>query len=147
MSVSVTVPGLNRVSVPSSVIHAVSTSLDCQRRPVRVLVTELLVEVPAVHLDMARLVEIGLAQRRRHGRDAFTRVQRDLAALAVLVTRRRAVADHEALEDDGTAADERGPSKLSLSVPATMDFSAIRELDEQPDSLTLCREARCGLSA
>jgi probable biosynthetic protein (TIGR04098 family) len=37
---------------------------------------------------------------------------------------------------------ERGPSKLSLSVPATMDFSQIRALDEQPDSLTLCRQAR-----
>ncbi len=37
---------------------------------------------------------------------------------------------------------ERGPSKLSLSIPATMDFSQIRELDEQPDSLDLCRQAK-----
>ena len=37
---------------------------------------------------------------------------------------------------------ERGPSKLSLSIPATMDFSRIRALDEQPDSLDLCRQAR-----
>jgi probable biosynthetic protein (TIGR04098 family) len=37
---------------------------------------------------------------------------------------------------------ERGPSKLSLSVPTTMDFTRIRALEEQPDSLTLCRQAR-----
>jgi probable biosynthetic protein (TIGR04098 family) len=37
---------------------------------------------------------------------------------------------------------ERGPSKLSLSIPATMDFSHIPALEEQPDSLDLCRQAR-----
>jgi probable biosynthetic protein (TIGR04098 family) len=37
---------------------------------------------------------------------------------------------------------ERGPSKLSISVPATMDFSRIPELPEPPDSLELCRDSR-----
>jgi len=37
---------------------------------------------------------------------------------------------------------ERGPSKLSLSVPANMNFSNIPELEVQPDSLDLCRRAR-----
>ena len=37
---------------------------------------------------------------------------------------------------------ERGPSKLSVSIPATLDYSKIRELDDQPDSLDLCRQAR-----
>jgi len=37
---------------------------------------------------------------------------------------------------------ERGPSKLSMSIPANMDFSRIAELPKQPDSLTLCRLAR-----
>jgi probable biosynthetic protein (TIGR04098 family) len=37
---------------------------------------------------------------------------------------------------------ERGPSKLSMSIPANMDFSEIPELPTQPDSLTLCRLAR-----
>ena len=37
---------------------------------------------------------------------------------------------------------ERGPSKLSVSVPATMDFSQIPELEDQPDSLDLCRQAK-----
>jgi probable biosynthetic protein (TIGR04098 family) len=37
---------------------------------------------------------------------------------------------------------ERGPSKLSMSIPANMQFKAIPELDSQPDSLTLCRLAR-----
>ena len=37
---------------------------------------------------------------------------------------------------------ERGPSKLSISIPATMDFSQIPELPELPDSLGLCRESR-----
>ncbi|HEX9483481.1 MAG TPA: LnmK family bifunctional acyltransferase/decarboxylase [Gemmatimonadaceae bacterium] len=37
---------------------------------------------------------------------------------------------------------ERGPSKLSISIPANMDFSEIPELDEQPDSLAMCRAAR-----
>jgi len=37
---------------------------------------------------------------------------------------------------------ERGPSKLSISIPATMDFTGIPELPEPPDSLSLCRESR-----
>jgi probable biosynthetic protein (TIGR04098 family) len=37
---------------------------------------------------------------------------------------------------------ERGPSKLSLSTPETMDFSGIPELAAAPDSLDLCRESR-----
>ena len=37
---------------------------------------------------------------------------------------------------------ERGPSKLSLSVPTTIDFTSIPELSETPDSLDLCRQAR-----
>jgi probable biosynthetic protein (TIGR04098 family) len=37
---------------------------------------------------------------------------------------------------------ERGPSKLSVSVPVNMDFSRIPELPAVPDSLGLCREAR-----
>jgi probable biosynthetic protein (TIGR04098 family) len=37
---------------------------------------------------------------------------------------------------------ERGPSKLSLSTPETMDFSDIPELDAAPDALGLCRESR-----
>jgi probable biosynthetic protein (TIGR04098 family) len=37
---------------------------------------------------------------------------------------------------------ERGPSKLSMSIPANMSFDAIPELETQPDSLTLCRQAR-----
>ncbi|MEP7343646.1 MAG: LnmK family bifunctional acyltransferase/decarboxylase [Gemmatimonadaceae bacterium] len=37
---------------------------------------------------------------------------------------------------------ERGPSKLSMSIPANMDFSEIPELDTQPDSLAACRVAR-----
>ncbi len=37
---------------------------------------------------------------------------------------------------------EAGPSKLSLSFPANMDFSRIRELDALPDSVNLCREAK-----
>lgn len=37
---------------------------------------------------------------------------------------------------------ERGPSKLSMSLPANMDFSTIPELETQPDSLALCRIAR-----
>ena len=41
----------------------------------------------------AHLVEIGLAKRRLHRRHARAAVQRDLSALAVLVARRRAVAD------------------------------------------------------
>jgi len=35
-----------------------------------------------------------------------------------------------------------GPSKLSMSIPANMDFSEIPELPTQPDSLMLCRLAR-----
>ena len=35
-----------------------------------------------------------------------------------------------------------GPSKLSMSIPANMDFSEIPELATQPDSLMLCRVAR-----
>ncbi len=37
---------------------------------------------------------------------------------------------------------ERGPSKLSVTVPVNMDFSEIPELPEQPDSLNLCRQAK-----
>jgi probable biosynthetic protein (TIGR04098 family) len=37
---------------------------------------------------------------------------------------------------------ERGPSKLSMSIPANMDFTGIPELSALPDSLTLCRLAR-----
>jgi probable biosynthetic protein (TIGR04098 family) len=37
---------------------------------------------------------------------------------------------------------ERGPSKLSLSTPETVDFSRIPEFESAPDSLALCREAR-----
>src|SRR5262245_41113409 len=37
---------------------------------------------------------------------------------------------------------ERGPSKLSVSIPATIDFSRIRELASHPDSLDLCRQAK-----
>jgi probable biosynthetic protein (TIGR04098 family) len=37
---------------------------------------------------------------------------------------------------------ERGPSKLSVSVPATMDFSRIDALENPPDSLDLCRQAK-----
>src|SRR4051794_453666 len=37
---------------------------------------------------------------------------------------------------------ERGPSKLSMSIPANMSFDSIPELLTQPDSLTLCRQAR-----
>jgi probable biosynthetic protein (TIGR04098 family) len=37
---------------------------------------------------------------------------------------------------------ERGPSKLSVSIPATMDFSRVPELETPPDSLDLCREAK-----
>lgn len=37
---------------------------------------------------------------------------------------------------------ERGPSKLSLAVPVNVDFSGIPELAEQPDSLSLCRQAK-----
>lgn len=37
---------------------------------------------------------------------------------------------------------ERGPSKLSMSIPANIDFSTIPELESQPDSLALCRVAR-----
>lgn len=37
---------------------------------------------------------------------------------------------------------ERGPSKLSMSIPANVDFSQIPELPTQPDSLALCRVAR-----
>lgn len=37
---------------------------------------------------------------------------------------------------------ERGPSKLAMSIPANMDFARIPELPSQPDSLTLCRLAR-----
>jgi probable biosynthetic protein (TIGR04098 family) len=37
---------------------------------------------------------------------------------------------------------ERGPSKLSMSVPANMSFEKIPELETQPDSLALCRAAR-----
>jgi len=37
---------------------------------------------------------------------------------------------------------ERGPSKLSMSIPANMSFDSIPELETQPDSLTLCRQAR-----
>lgn len=39
---------------------------------------------------------------------------------------------------------ERGPSKLSVSIPATMNFEQIPELEAPPDSLTLCRQARAG---
>jgi probable biosynthetic protein (TIGR04098 family) len=37
---------------------------------------------------------------------------------------------------------ERGPSKLSLSIPVTMDFTRIPAREGQPDSLDLCRQAR-----
>jgi probable biosynthetic protein (TIGR04098 family) len=37
---------------------------------------------------------------------------------------------------------ERGPSKLSLSVPINVDFSGIPELSAPPDSLDLCRNAK-----
>lgn len=37
---------------------------------------------------------------------------------------------------------ERGPSKLSLSVPVNVDFSGIPELSAPPDSLDLCRKAK-----
>jgi probable biosynthetic protein (TIGR04098 family) len=37
---------------------------------------------------------------------------------------------------------ERGPSKLSVSIPATMDFTQIPQLETQPDSLDLCRQAK-----
>lgn len=37
---------------------------------------------------------------------------------------------------------ERGPSKLSMSVPDNMSFEHIPELEAQPDSLMLCRQAR-----
>src|SRR5437879_1742466 len=37
---------------------------------------------------------------------------------------------------------ERGPSKLSVSVPANMEFASIPETPIQPDSLDLCRQAR-----
>jgi probable biosynthetic protein (TIGR04098 family) len=39
---------------------------------------------------------------------------------------------------------ERGPSKLSLSVPVNVDFSGIAELSSPPDSLDLCRKAKTG---
>ena len=37
---------------------------------------------------------------------------------------------------------ERGPSKLSLSMPMNVDFSSISELLAAPDSLDLCRKAK-----
>jgi len=37
---------------------------------------------------------------------------------------------------------ELGPSKLSLAVPANIDFSGIPELSLPPDSLDLCRKAK-----
>jgi probable biosynthetic protein (TIGR04098 family) len=37
---------------------------------------------------------------------------------------------------------ERGPSKLSLAMPENMDFSRITGLASQPDSLSLCRQAK-----
>ena len=37
---------------------------------------------------------------------------------------------------------ERGPSKLSVSIPATMDFAKIPEMEEPPDALNLCRHSR-----
>jgi probable biosynthetic protein (TIGR04098 family) len=37
---------------------------------------------------------------------------------------------------------ERGPSKLSMSVPDNMSFEHIPELEAQPDSLMHCRRAR-----
>ena len=37
---------------------------------------------------------------------------------------------------------ERGPSKLSLAVPVNVDFSEIPELAEQPETLSLCRQAK-----
>jgi len=37
---------------------------------------------------------------------------------------------------------EHGPSKLSLAVPANLEFSRIPELSLPPDSLNICREAK-----
>jgi probable biosynthetic protein (TIGR04098 family) len=37
---------------------------------------------------------------------------------------------------------EHGPSKLSVSVPAALDYSRIDALEDPPDSLDACRQAR-----
>lgn len=37
---------------------------------------------------------------------------------------------------------EQGPSKLAISSPANMDFTKINELEYEPDSLMLCRQAK-----
>ncbi len=37
---------------------------------------------------------------------------------------------------------ERGPSKLSMSIPANVDFAGVPALSAPPDSLSLCRLAR-----
>jgi probable biosynthetic protein (TIGR04098 family) len=51
-------------------------------------------------------------------------------------------ADHWIRSSNVFIYQERGPSKLSLSVPATMDFARIEELDAPPDSLDMCRQAK-----